>query len=185
MLPAEVRRGRQLAFKTGTSYGFRDAWAVGYDPQVTIAVWAGRPDGTPMPGHSGRVTAAPVLFKIADLLGPAPRGRGAAAPGALRVARRPAAAAAPARSRPAPGRAAEAGGAEDPLSAGWGDRMARRRCRSKQPAAAAVALARRWPAAAAGEPRRPSTGSPGRGFARLTVIDAEGRSARATVRLAP
>ncbi|MGC2413136.1 MAG: penicillin-binding protein 1C, partial [Stellaceae bacterium] len=72
MLPAEVRHGRHLAFKTGTSYGFRDAWAVGYDAKVTIAVWAGRPDGTPMPGRSGLVTAAPVLFKIADLIGPAP-----------------------------------------------------------------------------------------------------------------
>ncbi|MFZ2005701.1 MAG: penicillin-binding protein 1C, partial [Stellaceae bacterium] len=69
MLPATVRRSRQLAFKTGTSYGFRDAWAVGYDGEVTIAVWVGRPDGTPMPGISGITTAAPVLFKIADLLG--------------------------------------------------------------------------------------------------------------------
>src|SRR5439155_13431056 len=60
MLPVEVRRGRHLAFKTGTSYGFRDAWAVGYDARVTIAVWAGRPDGTPLPGRSGRMTAAPV-----------------------------------------------------------------------------------------------------------------------------
>ena len=68
MAPAEIRRGRTLSFKTGTSYGFRDAWAVGYDRDVTIAVWAGRPDGTPMPGRSGRLTAAPVLFKIADLL---------------------------------------------------------------------------------------------------------------------
>src|SRR5215207_5286296 len=42
MPPQPVRRGRQLAFKTGTSYGFRDAWAVGYDRQVTVAVWAGR-----------------------------------------------------------------------------------------------------------------------------------------------
>jgi penicillin-binding protein 1C len=71
VLPAETRRGRRLAFKTGTSYGFRDFWAVGYDPEVTIGVWVGRPDGTPMPGHSGRLTAAPILFKIADLLGPA------------------------------------------------------------------------------------------------------------------
>ena len=70
VLPAEIRRGRRLAFKTGTSYGFRDFWAVGYDPEVTIGVWAGRPDGTPMPGRSGRLTAAPILFKIADLLGP-------------------------------------------------------------------------------------------------------------------
>ena len=41
VLPAEVRRGRRLAFKTGTSYGYRDFWAVGYDPEVTIGVWAG------------------------------------------------------------------------------------------------------------------------------------------------
>ena len=90
MLPAEVRRARQLAFKTGTSYGFRDAWAVGYDPEVTIAVWAGRPDGTPIPGITGRMTAAPVLFKIADLLGPASTRVGPKPPpeGALLVARR-------------------------------------------------------------------------------------------------
>ena len=68
MAPAEARRGRLLSFKTGTSYGYRDAWAVGYDRDVTIAVWVGRPDGTPTPGRSGRLTAAPVMFKIADLL---------------------------------------------------------------------------------------------------------------------
>src|SRR6516225_8669671 len=70
ILPAEIRSGRRLAFKTGTSYGYRDFWAIGYDPEVTIGVWAGRPDGTPLPGQTGRLTAAPVLFKIADLLGP-------------------------------------------------------------------------------------------------------------------
>src|SRR5258708_14424795 len=89
MLPAEVKRSRPLAFKTGTSYGFRDAWAIGYDRDVTIAVWAGRPDGTPMPGRSGRVTAAPILFKIADLLGPSTDKLTAEPPaGALMVSRR-------------------------------------------------------------------------------------------------
>src|SRR3954470_24769275 len=89
MLPPEVRRGRRLAVKTGTSYGFRDAWAIGYDADITIAVWAGRPDGTPMPGHSGRTTAAPLLFKIADLLGPAPAlSEAEPPPNALRAARR-------------------------------------------------------------------------------------------------
>src|SRR5262249_54426984 len=89
MAPAEVRRGRSLAFKTGTSYGFRDAWAIGYDREVTIAVWVGRPDGTPMPGRSGRLTAAPVLFKISDLLGPATEKLGTEPPAdALVVARR-------------------------------------------------------------------------------------------------
>src|SRR5262249_50773903 len=79
ILPAEVRHGRKIAFKTGTSYGYRDFWAIGYDSEVSIGVWAGRPDGTPMPGHSGRQTAAPVLFKIADLLGPS-RALNAASP---------------------------------------------------------------------------------------------------------
>src|SRR6202008_835685 len=87
ILPAEIRRGRRLAFKTGTSYGFRDFWAVGYDPEVTIGVWAGRADGPPMPGRSGRLTAAPILFKIADLLGPAmPRSETRQPLGALLVA---------------------------------------------------------------------------------------------------
>ncbi len=52
----------KLAFKTGTSYGYRDAWAVGYDRRHTIAVWIGRADGAPVPGILGRLTAAPVLF---------------------------------------------------------------------------------------------------------------------------
>src|SRR5205823_7030123 len=87
IMPAELRQRRRLAVKTGTSYGFRDFWAVGYDAQVTIAVWAGRPDGTPMPGNSGRTTAAPVLFKIADLLGPAPT-QSRTAGDSLRMSRR-------------------------------------------------------------------------------------------------
>ena len=101
-MPAETRRGRRLAFKTGTSYGYRDFWAIGYDPEVTIGVWAGRPDGTPMPGHSGRLTAAPILFKIADLLGPAPpRSETPPPAGALLVGRNELPlASAEARSRP-------------------------------------------------------------------------------------
>src|SRR5260370_18780600 len=92
-LPAETRRGRRLAFKTGTSYGFRDFWAVGYDPEVTIGVWAGRPDGTPMPGRSGRLTAAPIPFNIPALPRPAMPRSQAPPPGAMLAARnhRPAA----------------------------------------------------------------------------------------------
>ena len=59
--PANARAG-QIAYKTGTSYGFRDAWAVGYDGRHTIAVWVGRPDGAATPGLAGRVAAAPILF---------------------------------------------------------------------------------------------------------------------------
>jgi penicillin-binding protein 1C len=52
----------RLAYKTGTSYGNRDAWAIGYDGAHVVGVWIGRPDGTPMPGALGADLAAPVLF---------------------------------------------------------------------------------------------------------------------------
>jgi penicillin-binding protein 1C len=57
---------RKIAWKTGTSYGFRDAWAIGSSNSFTVGVWAGRPDGTPIPGHYGAITAAPILFSIFD-----------------------------------------------------------------------------------------------------------------------
>jgi penicillin-binding protein 1C len=59
-----TRDKRRIAFKTGTSYGNRDAWAIGYDARYTVGVWIGRPDGTPNPDRYGRATAAPVLFRI-------------------------------------------------------------------------------------------------------------------------
>lgn len=51
-----------LAYKTGTSYGYRDAWAVGFDGAHVLAVWAGRPDNAAVPGMSGAEAAAPLLF---------------------------------------------------------------------------------------------------------------------------
>ena len=59
--PANAKPG-QIAYKTGTSYGFRDAWAVGYDGRHAVAVWVGRPDGAATPGLAGRTAAAPLLF---------------------------------------------------------------------------------------------------------------------------
>lgn len=56
----------QIAFKTGTSYGFRDAWAAAVSGDKAIVVWVGRADGAPRPGHVGRSDALPVLFDIAD-----------------------------------------------------------------------------------------------------------------------
>ncbi len=53
-----------LAWKTGTSYGYRDAWALGMTPTYTVGVWLGRPDGTPSPGHFGGVTALPLLQRL-------------------------------------------------------------------------------------------------------------------------
>lgn len=55
-----------LAWKTGTSFGHRDTWAIGVSLQYTIGVWLGRPDGTPIPGHTGRDTAGPLLFAVSD-----------------------------------------------------------------------------------------------------------------------
>lgn len=59
--PANATNGR-LAFKTGTSYGYRDAVAVGFDKRMTIAVWFGRADNGAVPGLVARQVAAPVLF---------------------------------------------------------------------------------------------------------------------------
>ena len=67
--PANARPG-ELAYKTGTSYGFRDAWAVGYDGRHTIAVWVGRPDAAATPGLAGRTAAAPLLFDAFARLAP-------------------------------------------------------------------------------------------------------------------
>jgi penicillin-binding protein 1C len=52
----------RIAYKTGTSYGYRDAWSVGFDRKHTIGVWVGRPDNAAVPGLVGRQVAAPILF---------------------------------------------------------------------------------------------------------------------------
>jgi len=57
-----------LAWKTGTSYGFRDAWAIGVGPRYLIGVWIGRPDGTPVAAQFGVRSAAPLLFQTHDLV---------------------------------------------------------------------------------------------------------------------
>jgi penicillin-binding protein 1C len=71
--PPDHALGGQIAFKTGTSYGYRDAWAVGYDQRHTIGVWVGRPDGTAVPGLIGRSVAAPILFDAYGRLGTEPK----------------------------------------------------------------------------------------------------------------
>ncbi|KQY52854.1 penicillin-binding protein 1C [Lysobacter sp. Root494] len=74
------QRGRpRVAWKTGTSYGFRDAWALGSTRRYTVGVWVGRPDGTPLPGQYGAVTALPLLFEVVDSL-PTQRGDGESRP---------------------------------------------------------------------------------------------------------
>lgn len=68
MAAVALDRSRQVAWKTGTSYGFRDAWTIGVTERYTVGVWVGRPDGTPSPGQYGRATAAPLMFSIVDTL---------------------------------------------------------------------------------------------------------------------
>lgn len=67
----DTGRRPRVAWKTGTSYGFRDAWAIGGTRGYTVGVWVGRPDGTPLPGQYGAATALPLLFEVVDSL---PRG---------------------------------------------------------------------------------------------------------------
>jgi penicillin-binding protein 1C len=88
--PPENAAGGRIAFKTGTSYGYRDAWAVGFDGKRTIGVWVGRADGAPVLGLVGRVAAAPILFdafartgKLPSPLAAAPKGALVAATGKL------------------------------------------------------------------------------------------------------
>lgn len=58
----------RLAVKTGTSYDFRDAWAIGFNSHYIIGVWVGRPDGAAVSGQYGRVTAVPILQRINEFL---------------------------------------------------------------------------------------------------------------------
>lgn len=59
---------RKIAWKTGTSYGYRDFWSVGVSPDYTVAVWVGRPDASPLVGYLGATQAAPIMFDMFDLL---------------------------------------------------------------------------------------------------------------------
>jgi len=59
---------RKVAWKTGTSFGFRDAWAIGTTPNYVVGVWVGNADGEGRPGLTGVSTAAPVMFDVFNLL---------------------------------------------------------------------------------------------------------------------
>ncbi|RMT32776.1 Penicillin-binding protein 1C [Pseudomonas syringae pv. spinaceae] len=77
---AELVQRPQLVWKTGTSYGFRDAWAIGVGPRFLVGVWIGRPDGTPVPGQFGLASAAPLMLQVHDVLVNRDSQRGIAAP---------------------------------------------------------------------------------------------------------
>ena len=156
-----------VAWKTGTSWGGRDAWAMGFDGRSVAGVWMGRPDGTAVPGFTGAATALPVLATVFGLLPPAPR-----PPGSEDAA--PAEPAAPAEGSmrllfPPPGATLSADGPV-PLRAMGG----------RRPLAFAVDGAA-VPSVPASRSTAWLPGSPG--FYTITVEDADGAVARAQVRV--
>ena len=64
----EFGSSRRVGWKTGTSYGHRDGWAIGTTPRHTVAVWVGNASGEGRPGLTGTATAAPILFDILNRL---------------------------------------------------------------------------------------------------------------------
>jgi penicillin-binding protein 1C len=176
----------RLAYKTGTSYGHRDAWAIGYDGRHVIGVWMGRPDGTPVPGVFGADLAAPVLFQAFARLKPTLDPQPPAPPATLLVAN----AQLPQplqrfRSRSAAFEAAADGptvafppnGAEvELLPTGLLAKV-------EGGTAPFTWLANGAPVALSLRDRAVMLPGLGTGFVTLSVIDAAGRSARATVRL--
>lgn len=186
LAPPPGAPSNRLAYKTGTSYGNRDAWAIGFDGRHVAGVWMGRPDGTPVPGAFGADLAAPVLFQVFARLKPRLDPQPPAPPSALLVAN--AQLPAPLRSFRSRHAAFEAApdapavsfppdGAEvELLPEGLMVRVAG----GKAPY---TWLADGLPVALSMERREAILTGLGRGFVTLSVIDAEGRAARVTVRL--
>ncbi|QPM91256.1 penicillin-binding protein 1C [Pseudooceanicola algae] len=176
----------RIAYKTGTSYGHLDAWAIGFDGAHVVGVWVGRPDGSAVPGAFGGETAAPILFDAFQHLGarptplppPPPETLIAAntlLPAPMRVFHRRggglvADASAPELAFPPDGALVELTQGALPV-------------RVRRGTPPFTWLVNGAPVSTA--QRRPEALLPGMepGFADVTVIDAEGRSARASIRL--
>jgi penicillin-binding protein 1C len=188
--PANAKAG-QIAYKTGTSYGFRDAWAVGYDGHYTIAVWVGRPDSAATPGLAGRTAAAPLLFDAFARLAPRRAPLSPPPPGVLRAA---------GRDLPPPlqrfgGAADAAAGAylDPPVQIAFPPDRAELAFDDVEGGAITVkaqggALPLAWlldgvPLDSNGSRREAQFPVGGRGFYTLTVIDAKGRDDRVSIRI--
>ena len=85
VLPPLGMKQRGIAYKTGTSYGYRDAWSIGYDGRHVAGVWVGRADNGAVPGIAGYATAAPILFEAFEKSGIAITPMPAAPSGVARV----------------------------------------------------------------------------------------------------
>jgi penicillin-binding protein 1C len=188
--PAGARGGR-IAYKTGTSYGDRDAWAVGYDGRHAVAVWVGRPDGASTPGLTGRTAAAPLLFDAFQRISPDRAALPAPPDGALRVSG--AGLPPPLKRFAEPGEDRETGTfAEPPVHIAFPlDRSELELDEDDAPIvlrAEGGALPLTWmidgAPIAISDRRRDADWQPeGRGFVRVTVTDAKGRVDRVTIRL--
>lgn len=86
VLPPQGSRRLGIAYKTGTSYGYRDAWSVGFDGRYVLGVWVGRPDNGAVPGIAGYQTAAPILFEAFSKSGVPITPLPSAPSGAIRIA---------------------------------------------------------------------------------------------------
>jgi len=191
--PAYALKGR-IAFKTGTSYGFRDALAIGFDRGTTIAVWVGRPDNGPTPGLIGREAAAPILFDAFERLGREiepirpPKGVLTASvtadlPPPLRHLRQDAPKTMAAAEAPALKIAFPPDGAVVDLGLGDGARNSRLALKALGGAPPFTWFVNGEPVGEA-DLRRQSAWKPdGAGFARVSVTDAKGASDAVTVRL--
>ena len=178
-LPGRLLAGApQPAFKTGTSWGFRDAWAAGVVGEYVIVVWVGRADGAPRPGVTGQRAALPLLFDLADVL--AQRNTPALTAGLPPARERVGA-------RDALSRFGERGRAPDIVFPPDGAEVwAEHRQRGFAPAARGAAPLR-WYSNGSPVPLDAS-GAPvwtpeAPGFHELVVVDRDGRSARTRVRV--
>jgi penicillin-binding protein 1C len=86
VVPPTGSRRLGIAYKTGTSYGYRDAWSVGYDGRHVLGVWVGRADNGAVPGLTGYGAAAPILFSAFAKSGVAVTALPRAPSGAVRLA---------------------------------------------------------------------------------------------------
>lgn len=187
-LPPTGTPSGRVAWKTGTSYGNRDALAVGYNGGYVVAVWMGRPDGTPVPGAFGGELAAPVLFDIFDILPnlalPPPPPQTLTVPNAalpLPLRRfAPAGQASAAVTRPA---APDQLRMTFPPDGAELDTTSTIIAKARGGRAPYTFLVNGVPAAVAQSQPSATLPNPGPGFARLTVIDADGVSASAAIRL--
>lgn len=186
LAPPQGARAGVLAYKTGTSYGHRDAWALGWDGHHVIGVWMGRADGTPVPGVFGGSLAAPVLFEAFGRLKPdfEPLPPPPAATLIVSSAQLPQ----PLRRfRPRDAAFEDPSDAPQLLFPPDGARLALQDApltlKLRGGAAPFLVLANGLPVIQGQHLREFEIPNPGRGFSALVVVDGEGRSARVTVRV--